>query len=73
MTKAESKARAMIAELKIQDIIEQFELTEKMAVNEEVARVRGWLMDELESRNPEAFDNWLDYGYDESPRAYFIG
>ena len=22
--------------------------------------VRGWLMDELEARNPEAFDRWLD-------------
>ena len=24
-----------------------------------IPEVRGWLMDELETRNPEAFDKWL--------------
>lgn len=28
--------------------------------NEYIPVVRGWLMDELESRHPEAFDKWLD-------------
>lgn len=26
----------------------------------EMPTLRGWLMDELESRNAEAFENWLD-------------
>lgn len=28
--------------------------------NEYIPVVRGWLMDELESRYPEAFDKWMD-------------
>lgn len=28
--------------------------------NEYIPVVRGWLMDELESRHPETFDKWLD-------------
>ena len=29
-------------------------------VSVDAAMVRGWLMDELEARNPEGFDKWLD-------------
>lgn len=28
--------------------------------NKCISVVRGWLMDELESRHPEMFDKWLD-------------
>lgn len=41
------------------DLIDQWELTS--TINDpEIPTVRGWLMDELESRNPEAFNAWLD-------------
>lgn len=71
MTKAEIKARAIIAAQSTARLIEQFELTE-LVNDSSIYTVRGWLMDELETRNPAAFDNWID-SEDESPRAYFTG
>ena len=41
------------------DLLDQWELTTNIN-DPEIATVRGWLMDELESRNPEAFNAWLD-------------
>ena len=70
MTNAEKKARAKVAKLSTAELVTQFELTEKMQISVEVAMVRGWLMDELEKRNPEAFDAWIDSD-EESPRNYF--
>jgi hypothetical protein len=41
------------------DLLDQWELTS--TINDpEIPTVRGWLMEELESRNPEAFNAWLD-------------
>ena len=37
---------------------------------EEIPMVRGWLMDELESRNQEAFDAWID-SCEDSPERFF--
>ena len=70
MTQAEIKARKKVAALTTKNIIFQFELTENMNdVN--IPTVRGWLMDELEKRNPEAFDAWMESD-EESPRKFFI-
>lgn len=43
--------------------------------NPEVPIVRGWLMDEIESRNPEGFDAWLDseVAEDKELRLYILG
>lgn len=69
MTNAEARARKMIAGLSTKTIVEQFELTETM--NEpHIPTVRGWYMDELEKRNPEAFDKWMD-SEEDSPRKFF--
>lgn len=70
MENTEARARKMIAGQKLEDLIEQFEMTETID-SEGIYIVRGWLMDELEKRNPEAFDKWID-AYTESPRAYFL-
>ena len=70
MTKAESKARNLIANLTTEKLIEQFELTELVS-DENISTVRGWLMDELEKRNPEAFDKWIE-AYTESPREFYL-
>ena len=59
MTAAEQKAREMISNLTLAELLDEWELTSKID-NLEIYTVRGWLMDELESRNPEAFDKWLD-------------
>ena len=38
-----------------------------------IPTVRGWLMDAIEERNPEAFDKWLDEdAEDESLRKYIL-
>jgi hypothetical protein len=70
MTNAEKKARAMVARLSTAELVNQFELTETMQISIETAMVRGWIMDELEKRNPEAFDAWMDSDED-GPRNFF--
>lgn len=70
MTKAEARARKIISMQSLDKLIEQFELTE---TNNDpyIPTVRGWLMDELESRDPDAFDTWLE-SEEDSPRKFFI-
>lgn len=64
MTKnAEKNARAMLSRLSIEQLIKEFDMTEDIPVSLELSMVRGWIMDELEKRNPEAFDKWLDLDY----------
>ena len=41
-------------------LLELWELTEQMNRSLELPIVRGWLMDELEARDPEGFDRWMD-------------
>ena len=59
MTKQEKEAREMLANATLGDLLDEWELTTNVN-DSEIATVSGWLMDELESRNPEAFDKWLD-------------
>ena len=66
---ATEKAQALIAKQTTNDLITQFELTETVN-SAEVYIVRGWLMDELEKRNPAAFEKWIDSNED-SPRKFF--
>ena len=69
MTNAEKKARKMISMRSTENLVADFEATD--AVNDpDIYVVRGWIMDELNSRNPEAFDRWMD-AYAESPREFF--
>jgi len=70
MTKAETKARAMIKRQTTAALILQFEITETQN-DPHIPTVRGWLMDELEARNPEAFDNWME-SEDDSPRQFYM-
>lgn len=70
MTNAEKRARNMIKGMGTRNLILQFEMTEKMN-DENIPTVRGWLMDELEKRDPEAFDKWID-SYEDSPRKFYM-
>ena len=64
MTKsAEKNARAMLSRLSVEQLIKEFDMTEAIPISLELSMVRGWIMDELEKRNPEAFDKWLDLDY----------
>lgn len=59
MTAQESAARKMIAEQTTEYLLKTREST--TANNDPfIPTVRGWLMDELQSRYPEAYDAWLD-------------
>ena len=69
MTAAEQEARTKIEALTTKEIIFQFELTETIN-NAHIPTVRGWLMDELEKRNPEAFEEWID-SEEDSPRKFY--
>lgn len=67
---ATEKAKILIQGRSTENLIADFELTD--VINDEnIPTVRGWIMDELEKRNPEAFDKWID-SLDESPRKYFL-
>lgn len=59
MTAQEATARKMIAEQTTEYLLNQWEAT---TTNRDpfIPTVRGWLMDELQSRYPEAYDKWLD-------------
>ena len=70
MTKAEERARFLIAHRTMEQLIEDFEITE---TNNDpyIPTVRGWIMDELENRDAEAFDKWIDSN-EESPRKFYL-
>jgi len=66
------KAKLMISHRSTANLIDDFILTS--AVDDaNIPTVRGWIMDELESRNPEAFAAWIDQNVptDESLKKYF--
>ena len=70
MTTAEKKARDLIASRTTEQLVKDFETTEHLNTPE-VPTVRGWYMDELEKRDADAFDKWID-SYEDSPRKFFL-
>lgn len=48
-----------LKELALDQLLSIWEETEHLDAPE-VPTLRGWLMDEIERRNPEAFNAWLD-------------
>jgi len=53
-----------------EQLISDFEATNDKAPSIDVAMVRGWIMAELEARNAEAFNAFIDSGQD-SPRTFY--
>lgn len=68
---ANEKARCMLATRTMSQLLNDWDLTERMEISPELAVTRGWLMDEFERRDPEAFDAWMDADCDASPRDFF--
>ena len=68
-----NKVKALMASRSMEDLVKDFEVTEEMQISCELAEVRGWIMDELERRDEEVFWRWIEEGYSESPRKYFLG
>lgn len=52
--------RDKLSGLSLAAVVELYEATEAMPHSAEVSEVRGVLMDEMESRNPEAFAAWIE-------------
>ena len=72
MNAAEQKAKEIISKQTLEQLLDQWELT-NVINDKHISIVRGWLMEELEKRNPEAFNKWLDdYSSDEDLRKYMI-
>lgn len=73
----ENIARAIIANRSTAQLCEMFEVTNCTSRENllEEMMVRGWIMDELEKRDAEAFDRWIDCEDPklmERPRFFFI-
>lgn len=69
-----SKARKIVSAQTTPTLVESFEMTDGLTGTAETAEVtttRGWIMDELETRNPDAFSAWMDSN-EASPRRFFL-
>lgn len=56
---AAAKATALIQAMTTRQLIDTFIVSDTNN-DPNVYIVRGWIMDELERRDPDAFDRWLD-------------
>ena len=73
MTRADYIAKSLIRGLSDAALVKQWELTSE-SESVQVSIVRGWLMDELEARYPEMFNQWLDESCDDYElRKYILG
>ena len=59
MNKAAMEATKRIATMSDKQLFEVWEMTSTNN-SEYIPTVRGWIMDEIEKRYPEAFDKWLE-------------
>ena len=70
MTRAEEIARKRIKELTTPKLLIIWKTTTENN-DPHISIVRGWMMDEIRQRYPEAYDKWLDdEGEDEDLRKY---
>lgn len=60
MTAQEKKARYMLRQQTTKNLLTQWELTSIMN-DPYIPTVRGWIMDEIERRFPEQFNDWLSH------------
>ena len=58
------KAREILSSMTMMDLIDEWELTTNNN-DPAIYEVRGWIMDEIQRREPEGFNAWLD---SEDPR-----
>lgn len=66
-----NEMKEILSNATLGELLDEWELTSNIN-DPEIPTVRGWLMDELESRNPEAFNAWIDQDepYDEDLRKF---
>lgn len=68
---AAAKAAALLATRSIEQLMFDWEATETNNAPE-IPMARGWLMEEMERRNPAAFEAWLEGDATLAPRVYFL-
>lgn len=67
-----TQAAAKLSSMTTLQLVELFEATESRN-DPEIPAVRGWLMDALELRNQQAFDEWMgSVPTEPSPRGFFL-
>jgi len=67
----EAKARKSVAARSTEQLCYDFAATEAQAgASREIAMVRGWLMDELEKRDADAFDAWM-FSDEDLPHSFY--
>lgn len=68
---AEKKARQLLSSISLSNLLAQWELT-TITNHPNIPTVRGWIMAEIERRNPEGYNKWLeeDFANDSSLRKY---
>ena len=67
---SEVKARHIINQKSISELIELWVETENQVISIHLADVRGWIMDALDAKNPTAFEKWI-LSDSNNPRGYF--
>ena len=65
-------ATTKIQTMTVAQLAETFDATDAHAITEEITTVRGWIMDELEARQPEAFSVWMDSPTLSACRAFSV-
>lgn len=65
-------APAMISRMKDEQLLQLWEMTVTMKYSQQLADVRGWIMDELSVRHPTEFDAWLDSDSDDMELKKYI-
>ena len=66
----EKKIKQLLASQSTKRLVDLFEASDEVK-DEDVYTVRGWLLDELEIRDKEAFELFLDSN-ESSPRKFFL-
>jgi hypothetical protein len=68
-----SAAPTQVRSISTVQLLELWHSTESTSENIlDVSMVRGWILDELDSRDPDAFDEWMDSD-DCNPAQFFLG
>ena len=68
---ATAKIAKIFAQLSTEKLIESWELTDTNK-DDNISTVRGWIMDEMERRNPEAFEAWMEADAHAKARQFFL-
>lgn len=65
------RQKEVLSKMSMENLVETFYMTERM-IGEHIPTVRGWIMDEIEKRNPEGFERWLDGSAEDADLAKYV-